>query len=72
MKLVDIGLTSEGRHTWMAIITSPENHQRLAGYTEISQRLAAGITSEQARGMAREGKGGSLTTTTPCFGCRQA
>ena len=27
MKLVDIGKTEEGRDQWMAIITSPENHQ---------------------------------------------
>ena len=31
MKLADIGLTAEGRHQWMAIITSPGNHRSLPG-----------------------------------------
>ncbi len=58
MKLIDIGTTAEGRHTWMAIITSPENHKKLARYKEISQKLAAaeGVSSEQAHALAREGK----------------
>ena len=29
LKLADIGLTSEGRHQWMAIITAPENLRRI-------------------------------------------
>src|SRR3984893_17515638 len=51
MKLVEIGKTEEGRPQWMAIITSPENHKKLAHYKEISQRLAhgEGLTDEQAR-----------------------
>jgi hypothetical protein len=58
VKLVDIGTTAEGRHTWMAIITSPENHKNLAHYKEISQKLAAaeGVTADQAHTFAREGK----------------
>src|SRR5271167_3247137 len=58
MKLVDLGLTAEGRHQWMAIIASPENHRNLAHYQQIAQRLARaeGITEAQARAQAREGK----------------
>jgi hypothetical protein len=58
MKLVDIGLTAEGRHQWMAIISSPENMKNLEHYREISQKLALakGLTDEQAKGLAEEGK----------------
>ncbi len=58
MKLADIGLTAEGRHQWMAIITSPDNHKRLARYKEIAQRLAhaEGLAEEQARALTAEGK----------------
>src|SRR5262245_39843357 len=58
MKLTDIGLTAEGRHQWMAVITSPENQKRLARYQEIARRLARaeGLTDEQARALAQEGK----------------
>jgi len=40
------------------IITSPENHRRLERFREISTRLATaeGLTDEQARALAREGK----------------
>jgi hypothetical protein len=59
MKVVEIGKTAEGRPQLMAIITSPDNHKRLDRYKEISRRLALaeGLTDEQARGLAREGKG---------------
>src|SRR3569832_79488 len=40
MKLVDIGLTAEGRHQYMAIVTSPENLKKLDHYKEIAQKLA--------------------------------
>src|ERR1700726_3997714 len=40
MKLVDIGLTAEGRHQYMAVISSPENMKNLEHYREISQKLA--------------------------------
>src|SRR5215467_14067124 len=58
MKLVDIGPTSEGRRQYMAILTSPENMKRLDRYREISRRLALaeGLTEEQARALAREGR----------------
>ncbi|MGA3189477.1 MAG: M14 metallopeptidase family protein [Bryobacteraceae bacterium] len=58
MKLVDIGLTAEGRHQWMAVISSPANIRNLAHYQQISQRLAhaEGLNEESARALAREGK----------------
>jgi len=58
LKLTDMGMTAEGRHQWMAIITSPENHKNLARYKDIAQKLAAaeGISSGQALALAREGK----------------
>src|ERR1700740_2805535 len=36
LRLVDIGRTEEGRSQWMAIISSPENLQRLDEYKDIS------------------------------------
>ena len=59
MKVVEIGKTAEGRPQLMAIITSPDNHKKLERYKEISRRLATvdGLTDEQARALAREGKG---------------
>src|SRR5580693_2826088 len=56
MKLTDIGMTAEGRHQWMAIVSSPENLKNLARYKTISQKLAAaeGLSSDQAHAMARE------------------
>ncbi len=58
MRLVDIGKTAEGRPQYMAIISSPENMRRLAHFKEISQRLAhaEGLSDEQARALAHEGK----------------
>lgn len=58
LKLVDIGKTAEGRTMVMAIITSPANHSRLSRYKEIARRLALakGLSEEQARQLAREGK----------------
>jgi hypothetical protein len=58
MKLVEIGRTSEGRPQLMAIVTSPENLKRLDRYKEIARRLALaeGLTDDQARALAREGK----------------
>ena len=54
----EIGRTAEGRAQLMAIVTSPENHARLARYKEISQRLALaeGVTEQEARALAKEGK----------------
>src|SRR5258708_15986475 len=58
MKLVDIGLTAEGRHQWMAIITSPENHKNLTQYKQSSQRLAhaEGLSEAQGRSLAAASK----------------
>lgn len=58
LKVVEIGKTAEGRPHLMTIITSPENHRRLDRYREISARLASaeGLTDEQARALAKEGK----------------
>ena len=59
MKVVEIGKTAEGRPQLMAIITSPENHKKLERYKEISSKLAhaEGVTDDQARALAKEGKG---------------
>src|SRR4051794_27878912 len=58
MRLVDIGLTEEGRHQWMAVLTAPENFQKLDRYRDISRRLslADDLDDEQARALAAEGK----------------
>src|SRR5258708_17132955 len=58
MKLVEIGKREEGRPQWMAIITSPENHMKLARYKEIARKLALaeGLTDDEARALAHEGK----------------
>ena len=57
-KLVDIGLTEEGRHQYMMIVSSPENIKNLDHYKEISQKLARAenLTDEQAHALAAEGK----------------
>lgn len=58
VKLVDIGKTEEGRPQWMCVITSPENHRKLARYKEIAQKLAhaEGLNDDEAHALAREGK----------------
>ena len=58
LKLVDIGKSSGGRTMLMAVITSPANHQKLAQYKNTSSRLAnaEGLTDEQARALAKDGK----------------
>jgi hypothetical protein len=58
MVLQEIGKTSEGRPHLMAIVTSPANHKQLAKYRDLSRRLALaeGVTEEQARALARDGK----------------
>ncbi|MEZ0542225.1 M14 family metallopeptidase [Fibrella arboris] len=57
-KLTSIGKTEEGRDQFMMIVTSPENHKKLARFQEISTKMARaeGLTEEQARAMAEEGK----------------
>src|SRR5262247_3276029 len=58
MKVIEMGKSAEGRTMYLGIITSPENHKKLDRYKEISRRLALaeGLTDEQARALAREGK----------------
>jgi hypothetical protein len=58
LRLVDLGLTEEGRHQWMAVLTAPENFQNLDRYRDISRRLslADDLDDEQARTLAAEGK----------------
>ena len=58
LHVVEIGKTSEGRTMLMAIITSPANYQKLARYKQISSQLALaeGLTEDQARALAKEGK----------------
>ncbi len=57
-KLVDIGLTEEGRHQWMLIVSSPENIKNLEKYRRISQQLAHAdsLTDDQAHALSNEGK----------------
>src|SRR5262245_48860940 len=58
MTVVEIGKTAEGRSEYTAIITSPENHRKLAQIKEANRRLAlADVSSDdQARQLARDGK----------------
>ncbi|HEX6536430.1 MAG TPA: M14 metallopeptidase family protein [Gemmatimonadaceae bacterium] len=58
MRLVRIGTTAEGRAMYMAIISAPENLRKLDHYRAIARRLALakGLTDDQARALAREGK----------------
>ena len=58
MQVVEIGKTEEGRPELMAIITSPENHRRLPQIKENNRKLALaeGLTDDEARRLAREGK----------------
>ncbi|MEO5997139.1 MAG: M14 metallopeptidase family protein [Chitinophagaceae bacterium] len=57
-KLVDIGITEEGRHQYMMIVSSPGNIKNLDHYKDISQKLARAenLTDEQAHTLASEGK----------------
>ena len=58
MTVADIGRTEEGRVEYTAIITSPGNHARLAELKANNRRLALadGLTDDQARALARDGK----------------
>jgi len=58
MTIVDIGRTEEGRSELMAIITSPDNQKKLSQFKELNRKLAMadGITDEQARQLALQGK----------------
>ncbi|OCX51846.1 peptidase [Mucilaginibacter sp. PPCGB 2223] len=57
-KYVDIGLTEEGRHQFMLIVSSPENIKKLAFYKDISQKLtrAENLTDAEAHKLAGMGK----------------
>jgi hypothetical protein len=58
MKMVDMGPTAEGRRQYMAVLSSPANLKNLEHYRDIARRLAhaEGLTEQQARDLAREGK----------------
>ena len=58
MQVVEIGKSAEGRPQLMSIITAPENFKKLDRYKEIARKLALaeGVTEDQARALAREGK----------------
>jgi hypothetical protein len=57
MTVVEIGKTAEGRTQYTAIVTSPENHKRLAQLKDMNRRLALAdvLTDDQARQLARDG-----------------
>ncbi len=58
VKLVNMGITEEGRSEYMVIVSSPENIKNLNRYKEISQKLARAesISDEQAHSLSLEGK----------------
>src|SRR3954462_3149605 len=58
VKMVDMGLTEEGRHQWMLVISSPENIKKLYTYKSIAQKLARaeGVTDAEAKTLAKQGK----------------
>lgn len=58
VKIFDIGQTEEGRRQYMLVVSSPANIRNLDRYKNISQSLgrAQGITDQEARAMAEEGK----------------
>jgi len=57
-KYFDIGLTEEGRHQFMLVISSPENIKNLEKYRAISQKMAhaEGLTDEEAHKLSVDGK----------------
>ena len=58
LKLVEAGKTTQGRTVYFALISDPKNLAKIDRYREIARRLAhpEGLTDEEARGLAREGK----------------
>jgi len=58
VQLIDVGRTSEGRPWTLALISSPQNLANLERWRDIAQQLARadGLTDEQARALAREGR----------------
>jgi hypothetical protein len=74
IKVVQIGVTEEGRPQLMSIVTSPANHGKLTHYQEIARRMAQaeGISEADARKLSNTGKavvwidGGLHATETLC------
>jgi hypothetical protein len=58
LKVVQIGVSAEGRPQLMGVVTSPANHMKLDYYRRIAQRLALaeGISELEAKKLAGEGK----------------
>ncbi len=58
LQLAEAGKTSQGRTVYFALISHPNNLERLDRYREIARRLAHpdGLTDEAARALAEEGK----------------
>jgi hypothetical protein len=58
VSLAGIGITAEKQPMFMAIITSPENQNKIDRYKEISKKLALaeGLTDNEARELASEGR----------------
>ena len=58
IKLISVGKTTRGLDWEIALISSTQNLERLDRYKDISRRLALGrgLTDEQAKALAREGK----------------
>jgi hypothetical protein len=58
LKVVQIGVTEEGRPQLMGIVTSPANHVELVRYQKIAQRLARaeGVSESEARELSAKGK----------------
>ncbi|MBI4420764.1 MAG: peptidase, partial [Gemmatimonadetes bacterium] len=56
--LREIGKTAEGRTMYLVIVSAPANLRSLARYQDVSRRLALaeGLTDEQARALAKEGR----------------
>ncbi len=58
VKLVNMGLTEEGRTQYMMVVSSPKNIKNLTHYQEIAQKLAraATISKPEAEKLSAEGK----------------
>jgi len=58
IKLISVGKTTRGLDWEIALISSPQNLERLDRYKDISRRLALGrgLTDDQAKALAHEGK----------------
>jgi Zinc carboxypeptidase len=58
IKVINVGLTEEGRPQLVAIVSSAANHRRLDHYQQIARRLAhaEGLDRVDAGKLAVEGK----------------